>query len=95
MAHPDTVHIMVKCFIVFRIVGKTSHKSLEFKETVQIQIFPFIGVDFFHDRLQAVLRIKDGRLIHVVPEALDPLIQKKTVLISKPVPRLGIEHIRE
>ena len=90
-----SVHGMIKLLVVLRIGGQVQHKILKMGEGVQIQVL--LAVLHFRDLLERVskpvLRIENGRLVHVVPEALDPLVQQDLVLVSEPVPGLFVQHV--
>ena len=44
---------------------------------------------------QTILGIKNCRLIHIIPESLNSLIQKEFILIAKPVSCFFVQHIRK
>ena len=97
VADPLSVHAVIELLVVLSVRREASDQVLKVGESVEIQVS--VPVSHLRDLLQnvrePVLRVENGGLVHIVPETLDPLVQKKFVLISKPVPRLFVEHIRK
>ena len=95
MAVTLSLIIMIKGSIILRIIGDRTDQIRHFKEGIDIQIGCFIFFHLVKDLFQTFLRIKDCRLIHVIPEAVNSLIDQDPVLVAKPFPGLIIQHIRE
>ena len=97
VADPLSVHAMIELLVIFSVRREASDQIRKVGESVKIQVS--IPVSHLRDLLQnvrePVLRVENGGLVHIVPETLDTLVQKEFVLISKPVPRLFVEHIRK
>ena len=45
--------------------------------------------------LQVLLKNKNCRLVHVIPESFDSLIDQKTIFIPEPFTGFQVQHIRE
>ena len=87
MADAPDCCLMVESLIVFVVVGKHAHppahlilRNFSRHETGE-QILHF---------LLAFRRVENRRLIHVVPESLDSLVCKETVLVAEPSAGVGI-----
>ena len=80
--------IMVESRIVLRVVGYARHQIFKRKEGLNVQILRAVLIYFFKDFPKPLLRVKNGRLVHVVPEAVNSLIQQDFVLSPKPPPGL-------
>lgn len=74
-----------RCFQSFR----------SFRKGIHIKVHRLIVFHFLKDLFQMLFGIKDRRLIHIIPEAVNSLVDQNPVLIAKPLPCLIIEHIRK
>ena len=95
MADLLSIHIVVEFRIVVHVIGQPVHQALKLPEQIQVQVFALILAQLLHHLIQPVLRIENGRLIHIIPEAFHSLIQQELVLIAEPVSGLLVEHIRK
>ena len=95
MAHFFTVKVVVKSAVVFRVVRHRSGQLLKFGIGTQVEIFPFHSIQLFEYFFQVIFCVKDRRLVHVVPEAFDALVQKKSVPVSKPFSGVFVKEIRK
>ena len=87
--------IMIKRSIILRIVTDTSNHSGHFKKGIHVKIHLLIVFHFLKDLFQTLFGIKDCRFIHIIPEAVNSLVNQKPVLVAKPLSCFIIEHIRE
>ena len=95
VAHPAFLRVVVEKLVVALVVGQLRHLVLELEVGVDVQIHLAVGVDVLEGLLQRLLRIEDRRLVHIVPEALDALIQQHFIVVAEPAARVGVEHIGE
>ena len=86
---------MVEQFIVIFVVGKPCHHAGKGKKAGNVKVLSAVLLNFGKGLFQCFLSVKDGRLVHVVPEALNPLIQQKFVFAAKPDAGIRVEHIGE
>ena len=87
--------IMIKRCIVLWIITDASNHSGHFEKGIHIKVHRLIVFHFLKDLFQMLFGIKDRRLIHIIPEAVNSLVDQNPVLIAKPLPCLIIEHIRK
>ena len=89
------IDIVIKSFVIFRIICNTEHLVLH---------FPGIGLAFgilckrsgkFFCLCKAFGRIKDRRLVHIIPETFYSLFDQKTIFVPEPFSGFRIQHIRK
>ena len=97
MADLLPAHCVIELLIILGIRGKAADEVLEVVERIQVQVLvPFSHLrDLLQHIREPVLRVENRGLVHVVPEALDPLVQQDLILASEPVPGLFIQHVRK
>ena len=95
MADLFTIYIMIKSPVIFRIVGNITKGTLHLPDMdLSLCIFcKFPGklFDLFH----SLCGIKNCRLVHIVPETVDSLLNQETVFVTEPFSGIFIQHIRE
>ena len=87
--------LVVEAPVILRVVCQGVHKAQQVIVLVQIQVLPLHGGHLVKYFVQTFLGVEDGGLVHVVPEAVDALVQKELVFQAKPSPGLRVQHIRE
>ena len=87
--------IMVKRSIILRIIADASNHSCHFKKGIHVKVHLLIVFHFLKDLFQMLFGIKNRRFIHIVPEAVNSLVDQNPVLITKPLSCLVIKHIRK
>ena len=87
--------VMIEGRIVLRIVGNGGNQIRHLEKAVYVEIHGLAFVQLLKHLLQPLFGIENSRLIHVVPEAVNSLIDQDPVLVPEPFPRLVIQHIRE
>ena len=93
MADLLSVYLMIKGFIILLAVGKPHHGLPDLENGRAAVLILHIAADQLPHPVNSLRCVEDGGLVHVIPEALDSLLGKETVLISKPSSRLRIQHI--
>ena len=93
--HAALFGVVIEQLVVIFVVGKPGHKILERKKAGNIQVLGAVLVNFGKGLFQRFFRVEDGRLVHIVPEPLNALVQQELVLAAKPGAGFGVEHIRE
>ena len=81
---------MIKTLVIALIVAKRSDQALELEEGFDVQIASFKLIQRVEDLLQMVFRIKNSGFIHIIPEAVDSLIQQDLIFVSEPFARLRL-----
>ena len=87
--------IMIKRCIVLRIITDASNHSCHFEKGIHVKVHLLIVFHFLKDLFQMLFGIKNCRLIHIIPEAVNSLVDQNPVLIAKPLSCLIIKHIRK
>ena len=89
------IDIVIKSFVIFRIIRNSEHLALH---------RPWMDLAFgilcklsgkFFCLCKTFRRIKDRRLIHIIPETFYSLFDQKTIFVSEPFSGFRIQHIRE
>ena len=93
--HAALFRVVVEQLIVIFVVGEPCYHAGKGKKAGNVQILLAVLLNFGKSLFQCFLRVEDGRLVHVIPEALDPLIQQELVFFAKPGAGLRVEHIGE
>ena len=93
--HTTLLGIVVEQRVVVFVVGKPCHHTGKGKKAGNIQVLPAEFLDFGKGLFQRFLRVEQGRLVHIVPETLDSLIQQEFVLVAKPSAGFRVKHIGE
>ena len=93
--HTALSGVVVEQLIVIFVVGKPCHHAGKGKKAGNVKVLPAVLLNFGKSLFQCFLRVEDGRLVHVIPEALDPLIQQELVFFTKPGAGIWVEHIGE
>ena len=89
------IHIVVKSSIILRIVCNALHLCLHSpRMDPAFCIFCKLSGKFFCF-FESFRGIKDCRLVHIVPEAFNSLLNKETIFVSEPFSGIFIQHIRE
>ena len=91
--HAPLLGIVVEQRVVVFVVGKPCHHAGKGSKAGNIQVLFAVFPDFGKGLFQRFLGVEQGRLVHIVPEAFDPLIQQEFVLVAKPGAGLRVEHI--
>ena len=89
------IYIVIKTFIIFFVIGHCCHLVTEQPYRNLLHIVLDALAKCLLQLLHPFLGIEDCRLIHVIPEALNALIDQITIMVSKPFSCLRIEHIRK
>ena len=87
--------IMIEGRIVLRIVGNGGNQLRHLKKAVYVEIHGLALVQLLKHLLQPLFGIENGRLIHVIPEAVNSFIDQNPVFVAKPFSCLIIQHIRK
>ena len=95
MADLFTIYIMIKSPVIFRIVGSITKGTLHLPDMdLSLCIFcKFPGklFDLFH----SLCGIKNCRLVHIVPETVDFLLNQETVFVTEPFSGIFVQYIRK
>ena len=89
------IYIVIKTFIVFFVIGHCCHLITEQPYRNLLHLVLDALAKCLLQLLHPFLGIEDCRLIHIIPEALNSLIDQIAVMASKPFSCLRIEHIRK
>ena len=95
MADLFAIYIMIKSPIIFRIICSITKRTLHLPDMdLSLCIFcKFSGKLFnlFH----SLCGIEDCRLVHIIPETIDSLLDQETVFITEPLSGIFVQHIRK
>ena len=91
--HTPLLGAVVEQLIIVFVVGKLFHHTGKGKKAGNIQTLLAVFLNFGKGLFQRFLCIEDGGLVHIVPEALDPLIQQEFIFTAKPSAGFRVEHI--
>ena len=93
--HTPLFGVVVEQLIIVFVVGKLCHHAGKSTKAGNIQVLLAVFLNFSKDLFQSFLCVEDSRLVHIIPEALDPLIQQNFILTAKPGAGFRVEHIGE
>ena len=93
--HTPLFGVVVEQLIIVFVVGKLCHHAGKSSKTGNIQVLLVVFPNFSKGLFQSFLCVEDSRLVHIIPEALDPLIQQNFILTAKPGAGFRVEHIGE
>ena len=91
--HATLLGVVVEQRVVVFVIGKPCYHAGKGKKAGNIQVLLAEFLDFGKGVFQRFFGVEQGRLVHIVPEALDPLIQQEFVLAAKPGAGLRVKHI--
>ena len=95
MADLFAIDIVIKSFVIFRIICNTEHLVLHFPGMdLAFGILCKLSGKFFC-LCKAFGRIKDRRLVHIIPETFYSLFDQKTIFVPEPFSGFRIQHIRK
>ena len=95
MADLSAIHIMVKSPIIFRIVCNIVKCTLHLPDMdLSFRIFCKFSCKLF-DLFHSLCGIEDRRLIHIVPETVDSLLDQETVFVTEPFSGIFVQYIRK
>ncbi len=93
MAHPALICVVIKAPVVVHRI----FQAFDFHAQLEIRHFVFlVGKELFQfsvEPVDPVPGIEQGRLVHVVPERVDPVFCQCFIFHAEPVPCLVIEKI--
>ena len=81
---------MIKTLVIALIVAQRRDQALELKEGFNVQVAPFKLIQRVEDLLQMIFCIKNSGFIHIIPEAVDSLVQQDLIFVSEPFARLRL-----
>src|SRR5699024_518175 len=82
------VKVMIKASVILGIVRQLHDQTLKSEMCHQILVLSAEAFQLIKNFLQTLFGIEDGRLVHIIPESIDSLIQQEFVLQSEPAARL-------
>ena len=94
-ACPFCADLVVKAFVVVRVVADGICYAHEFKKAGRVQ---GLGLEFFQagkNAAQIFFGVKKSRLVHVVPKAFDASVKKRLVFFAEPVAGGGVQKVGE
>ncbi len=90
-----SVHHMIEPAVILHVVRRLLKHTLQMEAFLHPQVLPLAAFRQLNGFLQGFLRVEEGRLVHVVPEAFNPHIQQLEVLPAEPRPHFRTQKVRE
>ena len=95
MTDLSAIHIMIKSPIIFRIVCSITKCTLHLPDMdLSLRIFCKFSRKLF-DLFHSLCGIEDRRLVHIVPETIDSLLDQETVFVTEPFSGIFVQYIRK
>ena len=97
MAHPLAVHIVVEAGVVRGGVHQAQRAAHHLAKELILHdvVLPAQFVHALKESFEPLGRVKQRRLVHIVPEALDAAVGQCLVLPAEPLPHLRAQEVRK